>query len=56
MTCEPTIARRVAVNHVLAFGNLAFADGLGDDLHEVVADRLRKAGGVDGNHVRVIDA
>ena len=29
--------------------------GLGDDLRDVVADGLRQAGRVDGDHVRVVD-
>ena len=49
------VAGRAAMDHALAFRHLAFADGLGHDLHHVVADRLRQAGGVNGDHIRVID-
>ena len=49
------VAGRVGVNDVLAFRNFAFRLRFADDLDHVVADGLRKAGGVDGDNIRVID-
>ena len=49
------VAGRAGVDDVLALRHLAFGHGLGDDLHEVIADRLRKASGVDGDDVRVVE-
>jgi hypothetical protein len=48
------VTRRVGVNHVLAGRDLALLARLGDDLHDVVADGLRKTSGVNGDDIRVI--
>ena len=49
------VAGRVGMDDVLARGNLAFVAGLGDDLGDVVADGLREAGGMHGDHVGLVD-
>ena len=49
------VAGRVRVNDVLAFRNLSFLSGFADDLGDIVADRLRKTSGVDGNNLWVVD-
>ena len=43
------------MNHPLAGRDLPFVPRLGDDLGDVVADGLRQAGRVDGNHVGIVD-
>ena len=49
------VAGRVGVDDVLARRNLALVAGLVDDLRDVVADGLRQAGRVDGDHVGIVD-
>ena len=49
------VAGRVGVDDPLARGNLSFVPRLGDDLGDVVADGLREAGRVDGDHVGIVD-
>ena len=49
------VAGRVRVDHPLAGGYFSFVARLADDLRDVVADRLREAGGVDGDDVGVVD-
>jgi hypothetical protein len=49
------VAGGVAVDDQLAVRNLAVVEGLLADLHHVVADGLGEAGGVDRDHLRVVD-
>ena len=48
-------ARGIAMDHRLAFRDLALVAGLLDDGGNVIADDLREAGGVDGDDFRIID-
>ena len=43
------------MDYPLARRNLAFVAGLGDDLRDVVADRLGEASRVDGNDIGIVD-
>ena len=44
------------IDHVFSFRNLAVNLCLGDNLLQVVPDRFRKTGRVDGNQVRLVDS
>ncbi|OPY05509.1 MAG: hypothetical protein A4E66_02425 [Syntrophus sp. PtaB.Bin001] len=45
---------RVGVDHRLSLGDLSFLACLLDNLDQIIADRLGKAGGVNGDHLGIV--